>query len=625
MKRKNTAGLLFVGLATIASMCAIAWTTWPATITAPAGTIGLVPVQTTSLAVTAIAQPANWDPVIYPSMIHTVAPQDGQYALFKLTEAPELIYGPADLDPTSLAVSWDGNQTILSVKHGDHYKLMLLVDDYRGVKTVALTNGPGNDLDPALSPDKSFVAFVSDRDGRAKLYGLRIDHPELIGLPGGPQTVPLFPGPGEERSPAFSEYGLAFLSNLMGTWDLWVLEGPNYDSPRRVLANVDPYSPVVWVGDQIFVIKDGMPGLVSRDGQFFRPLTGGPQEWWKSPGAPHFVVQNSVIYRVKFPSSLSPDLAFFRIPPGQDTAELWLATLDGKEWKVADRVPLGEAAWSRDGTRLAYLRRGKQVGPLPSPEAGYRSDWYELWVANANGTDARCIRTFSPYGGKYEAHSLAWGPNGDRLYFALAEVGTPVYELHSIRLDGSGLDSVFGGVYTCNVHPNGIVTGVARGPYLYSYDIASDKWTSYWEFGQLWNAVFSPSAEYGLALADGALVLLDCTARTQRVRRPAAKASAGRPSWSPDEKRFAYVSVWDGDGEIWIYDLASGTTTQITANDYDDYSPAWSPGGRYIAYVSEEDVLPAIRVFSVEDGKTLSITDGRYEDAYPIWRNREGQ
>lgn len=594
-----------------------------APIALPSGSIELVPVQTVSMGVTAIAQPQNWDPTIYPARIRVIAPQDGKYSLFELNDNTRLVYGPAMLDPKSLALSWDGNQTIISVKHGAYYKLMLLVEDYNGVKAVPFTTGPGNDYSPTLSPDKSFVAFVNDRAGRPKLYGLRIDDPELIELPGGPQPVQLFPGPGEERAPAFNEYGLAFLSNLMGTWDLWVLEGPDYDSPRRVLANVDPESPVAWVGDRIFIVKDGTPGLVTRDGRFFRPLTGGPKDWWKGPGAPHFVVQNGVIYRVKFPAPLSPDLAFFRIPPGQDTAELWLSTLDGKEWKVADQVPLGEAAWSPDGTRLAYLRRGKRIGPLPIPEAGYRSDWYELWVANADGTDARCIRTFSPYGGEYEAHSLAWGPHGDRLYFALAEGGTPVYALYSIRLDGSGLTELFGGVYSCDVHQNGIVTGVARGPYIYSYDIASDKWTSYWEFGQLWDVMFSPSAKYGLALADGALILLDPTARTQRVLLPAAKSDAGRPSWSPDEKQFAYVSAWDGDGEIFIYDLHTCKTEQITANDYDDYSPAWSPDGKYIAYVSEENVFPQIRIFSVKDGKTFSITDGKHEDIYPIWRDKE--
>jgi Tol biopolymer transport system component len=591
----------------------------------PSGTITLAPVQTLSVAATAIAQPASWDPTIYPSMVRVIAPQDGKYGLFGLGDNSKLLYGPAELDPKSLAVSWDGYHTVMSIEQGNYFKLCLLVEDYSGNRLLPLTDGPGNDRFPTLAPDKSFLAFISDRDGHPKLYGLPIDRPELVAFPGGARPIPLFPGPGEERAPAFSEHGLAFLSNLMGTWDLWVLEGPDYSSPRRVIAGVDPDSPVAWVGDTIFVVKNRTPGLVSQDGRFFRPLSGGPQDWWKRSRAPKYVVKDGIIYSVKFPAPLSPDLAFFRTNKDGTTA-LWLVTLDGKKWKVADQVPVGEAAWSPDGTRLAYLRRGKRVAPLPGKEAGYRPDWYELWIADADGTDAHCIRVFSPYGGEYEAHSLAWGPGGDRLFFALAEVGTPVYELHSVRLDGSGLKELFGGVYTCDVHPNGVVTGVARGPYLYSYDITSDTWTSYWEFGQLWDVSFSPSAKYAVAMTDGALVLLDCTTRTERVLLPKVEASAGTqpyspPAWSPDEKRFAYVSDWDGDSEIWIYDLASGTKTQITANDCDDYSPAWSPDGDYIAYVSEEDVFPAIRIFSVEDGKTWSITDGEYDDARPIWRN----
>lgn len=625
MKRRSFIELL-IAVATLVTSVACAAT--PIAVSSAA--IELARVQTLSVTATVIAQPARWDPVIYPTLVRVIAPLNGNYGLFKLSDKPQLIYGPAEVDPESLAVSWDGSHTIFGVKHGDYYKLMLLIEDYLQNRFIPLTAGSGNDRHPALSSDKSFLAFISDRDGRSKLYGLQIDHPQLIGLPGGPQPTRLFLGPGEEQSPAFSEHGLAFLSNLMGTWDLWVLEGPNYDSPRRVLSEIDPDSPVAWVGDWIFVVKDGKPGLVTRDGRFFRQLIGGPKNWWRLPGAPDFVLKDGVIFQVKFPSVPSPDLAFFRVPPGQGTAELWLATLDGKEWKIADQVPVGEAAWSPDGSRIAYLRRGKQIAPLPGKEAGYRPDWYELWLANADGTEPHCIRVFSPYGGEYEAHSLAWGPHGDRLFFALAEVGMPVYELHSLRLDGSDLTELFGGVYTCDVHPNGVVTGVARGPYLYSYDITSDTWTSYWEFGQVWEAAFSPSGKCAVTVADGGLVLLDCTTRSERVLLPKVEASAGTqpyspPAWSPDEKKFAYVSDWDGDGEIWIYDLKTNETEQITADEYDDYSPAWSPDGDYIAYVSEEDVFPAIRVFSVKAGKVWSITDGEHEDVSPLWRNKEGR
>jgi hypothetical protein len=173
-----------------------------------------------------------------------------------------------------------------------------------------------------------------------------------------------------------------------------------------------------------------------------------------------YVVKDGIIYSVKFPAPLSPDLAFFRTNK-DGTAALWVSTLDGVKWKVADRVPVGEAVWSPDGTRIAYLRRGRRIGPLPSPEAGYSPDWYELWIANADGTEPHCICTFSPYENEYEANSVAWGPNGDLLYLALAEVGTPVDDIYSIRLDGTGLKIVFQSICTYKVHSSWSGSGLA--------------------------------------------------------------------------------------------------------------------------------------------------------------------
>ena len=47
--------------------------------------------------------------------------------------------------------------------------------------------------------------------------------------------------------------------------------------------------------------------------------------------------------------------------------------------------------------------------------------------------------------------------------------------------------------------------------------------------------------------------------------------------WSPDGTRFAFYSDRDGNKNIYIKTLASGSETRITDHPDDEEYPAWSP------------------------------------------------
>ena len=55
-----------------------------------------------------------------------------------------------------------------------------------------------------------------------------------------------------------------------------------------------------------------------------------------------------------------------------------------------------------------------------------------------------------------------------------------------------------------------------------------------------------------------------------------------QPAFSPDGKRIAVVLA----GDIWVFDLAKGTGTQITSTPAPKAAPVWSPDGSRIAYAS---------------------------------------
>ena len=61
------------------------------------------------------------------------------------------------------------------------------------------------------------------------------------------------------------------------------------------------------------------------------------------------------------------------------------------------------------------------------------------------------------------------------------------------------------------------------------------------------------------------------------------------PSFSPDGTRIAYMSHVGSDYDIFVADLATGATQQLTDSPGSDGWPVWSPDGASIAFTSERD------------------------------------
>jgi tricorn protease len=67
------------------------------------------------------------------------------------------------------------------------------------------------------------------------------------------------------------------------------------------------------------------------------------------------------------------------------------------------------------------------------------------------------------------------------------------------------------------------------------------------------------------------------------VAHPAAES---RPLFSPDGKSLAFVSTRTGNGDIYVVDLASGTTRRVTFDDARDALDAWSADGKWLYFSS---------------------------------------
>lgn len=91
------------------------------------------------------------------------------------------------------------------------------------------------------------------------------------------------------------------------------------------------------------------------------------------------------------------------------------------------------------------------------------------------------------------------------------------------------------------------------------------------------------------------------------------------PDFAPDGMKIAYVSDVDGDEEIYLYDLKSSETTQLTSNKAKDFSPSFSPDGIDIVFISNMDDQYKWEVYkiNIQNKKIKRLTKNNYWDGFP--------
>lgn len=98
----------------------------------------------------------------------------------------------------------------------------------------------------------------------------------------------------------------------------------------------------------------------------------------------------------------------------------------------------------------------------------------------------------------------------------------------------------------------------------------------------------------------------------------------GRAIWSPDSKRIVYISDRDGNNEVYLYELATKTTTRLTTNATNEKYLSWAPDSKRIAYSTEyyEEGQPDrndLFVMDLETKAVTQITNNAYEDSEIAW------
>jgi Tol biopolymer transport system component len=446
----------------------------------------------------------------------------------------------------------------------------------------------GRDWSPAASPDGRFVAFVSDRDGRPRIW--------LKQLPGGDEAA-LTAGPDDQ--PHFFPDGssVLFVRNETHGPSLFrvsVLGG----EPRRVVA-------------------DAYDGAWSPDGSriaFMRQIQDGGQRIW-------------VLYSASSDGSDAKEI--FRTSASLIDSPVW--SPDGEEIVCYPRmigssttnIPMYVVKASGGG----HQEVGVEGTQLRSPAVwnGRGRDLLFARAAGVAGLDASPVDVRRLDLGSKRETQVFWSPNRIMALDILGP-GKLVFDVNSSRYNLQ--ETALGGGRAAGWLTRG--PGLNRQP-RYSPDGKSilfsalkggnlDVWSLELANGALRRLTDSPAADFDPALTPDGKELIWSSDRGGHFEIWMANADgtgarqvshdgndAENATGTPDGQWIAYVSGNPKSFGIWKV-RTDGTNATLLTSGLVDW-PEVSPDGRYVAYLSARFTPQrAIRVLRFEDGSHVPFT-----------------
>lgn len=93
------------------------------------------------------------------------------------------------------------------------------------------------------------------------------------------------------------------------------------------------------------------------------------------------------------------------------------------------------------------------------------------------------------------------------------------------------------------------------------------------------------------------------------------------PAWSPDGRKIVYSSTQTGPTELFVYDVATRASKQITFSPPAIYNqrPSWSPDSKQIAFKSNASGIWQIWVVNADGSSPHNISNSAYDDTDPVW------
>jgi dipeptidyl aminopeptidase/acylaminoacyl peptidase len=318
-----------------------------------------------------------------------------------MTTAPRAMT-PADItrirwvsDPR---ISPDGRRVAFVVtalsEERDEYLANIWVIDAAGGEPRRFTAGPGRDTAPRWSPDGAWLAFLSEREARARaqLHVMPADGGEPVKLTDLPHGV---------SAPAWAPDSthLAFVSRVGPA----PAEGPEKSKPARVISSVK----YRFNGEGFIYDRRPHVFVIAREGGAPRQITEGDY----AHGEPAWSPDGRLIAFTAARHEERDD---------DDAIDLWTVGPDGgAPRRLTDTAgPVSGPAFSPDGHTLAYVLR-------PARNAFGRN--HQLFAIPVAGGAARALgaaldRSVVALGDTW----ASWSPDGQSVLFAVEDGGRVV-------------------------------------------------------------------------------------------------------------------------------------------------------------------------------------------------------
>jgi tricorn protease len=381
-----------------------------------------------------------------------------------------------------------------------------------GGEARLLVSHPANELRPLYSPDNKQLAFISNRTGNGDIYLLTLATGELKRL--------TFDDSNDQLD-GFSRDGkwIYFSSSskdISGTNDIFRVS-PNGGTPMLVAA--DRY-------------MNEMFAAPSPDGKTVAFTARGFNQWWR-----------------KGSSNI-------------DTGEIWTWN-DGNYQKISEDGSRNLwAMWSGDGQTLYYVsdRGGSQ----------------NVWSKRLNGKETQ-VTNFK---------------DGRVLWANISNDGKTIVFERDFKIWKLDTDSKKTGEVSINLRGVTSVPSVTR------------------ESGTMQEFTLSPDGKKVVFTARGEIFAASASDGGDAFRVTNNIANDSDAAWSPDSKRIVYASNRGGIEHIFSYDFVTNTESQISNGTVSDFSPRFSPDGKMVAFMRGNT---EIRIFDVEKKQEKLLASGLFD------------